>query len=68
MRIAMSGQTWGPENGPGVFSRRLALELARRGHRVLSMVPGRSLRTHFADDGDVSLAGIPALSLAPFYP
>jgi len=68
MRIAMAGQTWGPENGPGVFSRRLALRLAERGHAVAALVPARRMRSEWRDDGAVVVTGIPALSLAPIYP
>lgn len=68
MRIAMAGQTWGPENGPGVFSRRLAMRLAERGHVVTALVPARGMRTEAREDGAVVVTGIPALSLAPLYP
>lgn len=68
MRIAMAGQTWGPENGPGVFTRRLAQRLGRDGHTVMAFVPGRSMRSRFEQEGEVAIAAIAALSLAPFYP
>ncbi len=68
MRIVMSGQTWGPENGPGVFSRRLAMGLVSDGHEVIALVPAGAMRTESREDGAVTVTGIPALSLAPIYP
>lgn len=67
MRIAIAGQTWGPENGPGVFSRRLAHGLAGCEHAVTALVPARG-RSQTAMDGAVAVTTISAVSLAPFYP
>ncbi len=64
----MAGQTWGPLNGPGVFTARLARGLVERGDEVTVAVPAERFAPTRAIDGGVSLAGIPAIELRPLYP
>ena len=68
MRVLMAGQTYGPRNGPGVFTARLAHGLAAAGHAVLVAVPAARPRSSRERDGGVELALVRSVSLAPVYP
>lgn len=68
MRILIAGQTFGPQNGPGVFEQRLARGLAQRGDAVTVVVPARRLRSTAQRDEGVAIEEVRAVRLAPLYP
>ena len=67
--ILLAGQTFGPWNGPGVFSQRLARGLVQCGHDVTFVVPANCLRgANRTGSGGVHLETLPSFSLGGFYP
>jgi len=63
LRILFAGQTYGPRNGPGVFTRNLARGLAAAGHEVAVAIPAQPVAT---SDG-VRIVPVRSISLAPLY-
>jgi glycosyltransferase involved in cell wall biosynthesis len=63
LKILLAGQTFGPRNGPGVFTRNLARGLAAAGHEVAVAVPAQPLP--FTEG--VRVVQVRSFSLAPIY-
>lgn len=62
MRIVFAGQTYLPStNGPAVFTTNLAESLARRGHRVLAVVPSPSGSWRRERRNGVMVVSLPAI-------
>lgn len=67
MRIVLVAQTYGPINGPGLFTATLARGLAAAGDHVLVITPGDSLRSTLRADGCVAVARVRAWPLLRVY-
>ncbi|PYQ57221.1 MAG: glucosyl transferase [Acidobacteria bacterium] len=68
MRVLLAGQTYGPRNGPGVFTRNLARGLVVSGHEVTVAVPAGQLRSSERNDAGVRVCEVRGVTLAPLYP
>jgi len=64
LKVLIAGQTFGPRNGPGVFTRNLASSLAAAGHDVTVAVPAQPVEAATT----IRIAHVRSISLAPLYP
>ena len=68
MKILIATDTYYPSvNGASYFTQRLAIMLAKRGHKVFVLAPGKSLRDNIAIHDGVTVYGIRSISI-PLYP
>lgn len=68
MRILLATDTYYPSvNGASYFTQRLATGLARVGHKVSVMAPGRALKNDIRTYDGVTVYGIRSISV-PVYP